>query len=338
MKDGKLGVAMMGPGRIVHRVMQDFRNAENCELIGMASRSPARAEAARKEYGAKYAFSYEEMLESPEVELVYVATPHNFHMQNAILCMEHGKHVLCEKTFALNEREAQAMADCARANGVFLMEAMWTRFFPAIETLRRLLLEEKAIGEIRHVQAAMSFWMPMGQDGAEDRLYSKKLAGGALLDLGIYPLSFCSMLLGPAPSNVDSFCTLSPTGVDTRVAIQLQYPGGATAQLMGGFDCEGENLAVILGTEGSVTIPQFYQATQFTVNSRRDGTREYRYAPEHEGHHYQFMHAAEMIRAGIHDSPVMPLKETVKLVRLMQEIRYRHGIFYPGEEGFNAGK
>ena len=331
MKDGKLGVAMMGPGRIVHRVMQDFPNARNCELIAMASRSPARAEAARKEYGAKYAFCYEEMLDCPEVDLVYVATPHNFHRENAILCMEHGKHVLCEKTFALNEREAQEMADCAAANGVFLMEAMWTRFFPSITELRRLVLEEKVIGEIRHVQAAMSFWMPMGRDGAEDRLYSKKLAGGALLDLGIYPLSFCSMLLGPAPSEVDSVCTMTETGVDQRVALQLRYPNGATAHLMGAFDCMSDHTAMILGTEGSVLIPQFYQATQFTVFSRRFGRKEYRYAPEHEGHHYQFVHAAEMIRAGVHDSPVMPLKETVALVRLMQDVRYRHGIVYPGE-------
>ena len=119
MQDGKLGVAMMGPGRIVHRVMQDFHNAENCALIGMASRSPERAKAAQAEYHAKYAMSYEEMVACPEVDLVYVATPHNFHMENAIFCMEHGKHVLCEKTFAITEAEARQWRIVQRQTACF---------------------------------------------------------------------------------------------------------------------------------------------------------------------------------------------------------------------------
>jgi len=330
MKDGKLGVAMMGPGKIVRRVMRDFPNAANCELIGMASRSPERAKAAQEEYHAKYAFCYEEMLDCPEVDLVYIATPHNFHMQNAVLCMEHGKHVLCEKSFAVTEQEARTMVDCAKANGVFLMEAMWSRFFPATYDLRRLLLEEKVIGEVRHIAAGMTFKVQSDQ-GDGDRLYSKALAGGALLDLGIYPLSFCSMLLGPNPESVDSACRLAPTGVDERVVMQLQYPGGATAHLIGAFDCVEKNDAVIFGSEGRIEIPEYYHPTQFTVYSLKDGVKEYRYAPEYEGHHYQFQHAADLIRTGVCDSPVMPLEETVKLVRLMQDIRHRNGIYYPGE-------
>ena len=329
MQDGKLGVAMMGPGRIVHRVMQDFHNAENCALIGMASRSPERAKAAQAEYHAKYAMSYEEMVACPEVDLVYVATPHNFHMENAIFCMEHGKHVLCEKTFAITEAEAQAMADCAKANGVFLMEAMWTRFFPAMYDLRRLLLKEKVIGEIRHVTASMSFKSAVG---LEDRLYARNLAGGALLDVGIYPISFCSMLLGSEPESVQSVCTLAPTGVDEHIAVQLQYSGGATAQLMGAFDCANQDMAIVFGSEGSVVIPEYYHPTHFTVYGKKTGVKEYSYAPENEGHHYQFMHAADMIGAGICDSPVMPLAETVRLVGLMQKIRYQKGIFYADDK------
>ena len=330
MRNGKIGVAMMGPGRIVRRVMADFHNAKNCELIAMASRSPERAKAAQEEYGAKYAFSYEEMVQCPEVDLVYIATPHNFHVENAIYCMEHGKHVLCEKAFALNEKEARRMIDCAKQNGVFLMEAMWTRFFPSVRELCRLLLEEKAIGEIRHIMGSMSFTMAPEQ-GLDDRVFSKELAGGSLLDLGIYPLSFCSMLLGPEPDSVESVCRYAPTGVDQRFALQLSYPGGATAQLMCGMDCRNDHKFLIFGSKGMAEVPEFWRPTSFIVRDCNGKETVYHFAPETEGHHYQFVHAADLIKAGIFESPIMPLEETAQLLRLMQDIRYRHGVIYPEE-------
>lgn len=335
MKNGKLGVAMLGPGNIVRRVMTGFHKATNCELIAMASTSKARAEEAQKKYGSKYAFTYEEMLACPEVDLVYIATPHNFHARNAIMCMEAGKHVLCEKPFCVTEKEAREMFECAKKNNVFLMEAMWSRFMPAMIDVMKLIQEEKVIGDVKHIVATMAY--KAGEDTPLDgRLYSRKLAGGALMDVGVYAVSFCSTLLGMKPVRVDSSCHLTETGVDDRMAMQLEYANGATAQLMTAVDCSyndsSDAVAIVYGTEGSIELPEYAHLTRFTVRSAKHGVKEYTYPLENEGHHYQFMHAHDMIEAGKQESPVMTWEESAEIIRFMQDQRYKFGIIYP-EDG-----
>jgi predicted dehydrogenase len=323
----KVKVGVLGLGSIFKRVMTDFPNAENCELYAVAARDSARAEEAKTKYGAKLAFGcYEELLECPEVELIYVATPHSLHFEQVMACLAHGKHVICEKAFALNDGEAARMAALAREKGLFLMEAMWTRFLPAMIKLRALLAEG-ALGEIRHVVGDFSY---AARFDPESRLYDPRLAGGALLDVGIYPLSMIAMLLGDAPSRADGICVMAPSGVDARTVAQFQYASGATAQLMCGVDVNGDSSLTVFGTLARVDIPDFWHATRLEITRGRE-LEILEFPPETEGHHHQFVHAADCIHGGRTESPVMPLDQTVQLMKLMTEIRLANGFRYPGE-------
>lgn len=319
----KLRVGVIGLGSIFSRVMTDFHNARNCELYAVAARDVGRARAAAAKYGAKRAFgSYEELAECPEVDMVYVATPHSFHRSQALMCLAHGKHVLCEKAFAMNGQEAREMIGFAREKGLFIMEAMWTRFLPAMAKLRQLYAEGE-LGEIRHITADFGY---AAQYDPKSRIFAPELGGGALMDVGIYPLSICAMLLGTEAEAVQSQCVLAPSGVDVRTSMQLRYASGATAQLMAATDVNGTSRMTIYATRAMVEIPDFWHATRLIINGN-----EMKFPDENEGHHHQFVHAAKMIAAGRTDSDVMPAEETIRLMDIMTGVRLAHGARYPGE-------
>lgn len=325
----KVRLGILGPGRITARVMADWDNIENVELTAIASRDLARAQAAAKEYGAPIAYgSYEEMAQSPEVELVYIATPHPFHLAQAKLMMEHGKHVLCEKPMTVNDTEAAEMLACAKANGVFYMEAMWTRFLPATKEMMRLL-REGAIGQVRHV--AMEFCYNNPQPDPEDRIFNPALAGGALLDLGVYPIMAATHIFGWEPDQVQSMCVKASTGVDMRTCLQMHFPSGATAQMVCGMDAAGNNGMAVYGTKGYIFMPDFWRPHEFTIIGADGQPRHVEFKPEHEGHHYEFDHAAECIRAGLTESPLVTWAESLAVSRLCTNIRREQGILYPGE-------
>jgi len=319
----KLRVGVIGLGSIFHRVMKGFAKAENCELYAVAARDAERAKAEAEKYGAKVSFgSYEELAACPDVDLVYIATPHSLHYDHTMLCLENGKHVVCEKAFSMDHFQAAAMRDKAGEKGLFLMEAMWTRFMPAMRRLRAML-EDGALGRIRHITADFSYASAFDP---KSRIYAPELCGGALLDVGIYPLSICAMLLGSQPSGIQSRCIKAPSGVDARTVMQLEYPCGATAQLMCGVDVNGTGLMTVYADKATVVIPDFWHAEKLIINGS-----EICFTAENEGHHHQFAHAAERIAAGYIESDIMPLDETVQLMRIMTDIRYENGIFYPGE-------
>lgn len=328
MKKTRLGI--LGPGRIVSRVMTDMPNAAEIELTAVASRDPARARDAAKRYGAPLAFaSYADLAACDQVDLVYIATPHPFHAQQAMLMMEHGKHVLCEKPMEANAAQTRRMIDCARAQGVFLMEAMWTRFFPATRKLMELI-RGGAIGQVRHVCGEFSTYLDTIDPTS--RLFDPALAGGALLDIGVYPLMAVTQLLGWRPNRVQGVCVKAASGVDMRTCVQLGYPNGATAQIVCGMDAQSEDCLKILGTGGQIVVPGFWHPTAFTVYAGGTPPRRYTFAPENEGHHYEFDHAAQCIRAGMLESPLMPLEESLAVSEICTRIRHDNGIFYPGEQ------
>jgi len=319
----KIRVGVIGLGSIFHRVMKGFRNSIHCELFAVAARDIGRAREAAERYGAARFFgSYEELARCPEVDLVYIATPNNLHCAHTLMCLENGKHVICEKPFAMNDSEAKKMIVAAREKGLFLMEAMWSRFMPAIRCL-----EEKRrsgeLGAIRHVTADFSY--AAAYDPAS-RIYDPALGGGAMMDVGIYPLSMCAMLLGDSPVNVQTSCIKAPSGVDCRMAMQLTYADGATAQLMSGTDVNSISQLTLFAEKAAVVIPDFWHATKLIINGG-----ELTFPQENEGHHHQFDHAAERIFAGYTESDIMPLDETMRLMKLMTDVRYEHGIIYPGE-------
>lgn len=326
MSGKTIRVGILGPGAIVRRMYSDFYKARGLEITAVASRSMERAREAAAQYGAKYALgSYEELARCPEVDLVYIATPHAFHCDQAVLMMEHGKHVLCEKSMAANDSQARRMIACARRNRVFLMEAMWSRFFPAMEKLRELL-GQGIIGRVRHVRADFSFFSPFDP---QSRLYAPELAGGALLDVGIYVLSAASMVLGTNIERCQSICQKAENGVDALDVIQLGFAGGATAQLMCGVRASSGQDEVIYGEKGRIEIPDFWHTTRFRV-IKNDGARvEFSFPAENEGHHYQFVHARECILNNRLESDVMPLDESLALSRLMTALRREWGVVYP---------
>lgn len=327
MKKIRLGI--LGAGRIVARVMADMHRLEHVEITAIAARDLARAQEAAASYRIPHAYgSYLELAQSPEVDLVYIATPHPFHAEQAMLMMCHGKHVICEKPMAVNDREVQQMIDCARANGVFLMEAMWTRFLPCVQELVRLI-REGVIGEVRNIFGEFSWYC--GNPDPADRLFDPALAGGALLDLGVYPLMLSMQLLGNEPETVQSLCRKAQTGVDMHTSVQMQFPGGAVAQFFCGMDARGNDYMQIFGTKGYILLPACWHPKAFTLCLKGQPDQLLTFDQGDEAYHYEFDHAAQCIQQGLTESPVMPLHESLAASRVCTAIRHEHGIIYPGE-------
>lgn len=297
-------------------------------VTAVGSRRPEAAEAFAAEFGIARAHgSYEALVADPEVDVVYVATPHSHHAANAILAIEAGKHVLVEKAFTLTQAEAQRVAYAAEAAGVVAMEAMWTRFLPHMVRLREILASG-VLGEVRTVLADHTQALPTNP---EHRLQNPELGGGALLDLGIYPVAFAVDVLG-MPQGVHAHAALTPTGVDRQTAMILDYADGRQAVLHTALDTAGPNRAAVIGTEGSIEIDRtFYVPTSFTVRDREWNEIE-RYESDVEGRGMQFQ-AAEMERriAGEAASS-LPLDETVAIMSLLDEVRRQIGVRYAADD------
>ena len=326
----KVRVGVLGPGRIVRRVMKDFHKAQGVELIAVASRSPERAKQAAEEYGAKYAFSsYEEMAGCAEVDLVYIATPHVFHCEQAVLMMEHGKHVIVEKPMAVTEAQAKKMTECAKRNRVFLMEAMWTRFFPAWKKMMELI-EGGEIGRVNHLYGV--FCSSVEKADPESRLFAPSLAGGALLDIGVYPLMAATAVFGWEPRHMQQMHTLTETGVDSRMSVQLQYGNGATAQFMTALDAKGPSDLMIYGSKGCIRMADFWHPSAFEVVCANGEKKEYRFEAENEGFWQEFEAAAKYIRSGALEAKEISHAESVAVCGLTERLRHEAGVYYPGEE------
>ncbi|MBR2925903.1 MAG: Gfo/Idh/MocA family oxidoreductase [Clostridia bacterium] len=330
MKKIRLGI--VSAGAIVARVMKDMHLLENVEITAIAARDLERAQAAAEQYHIPHAYgSYLELAQSSEVDLAYIATPHTFHAEQAMLMMRHGKHVICEKPMAINQNEVQQMIDCARENGVFLMEAMWTRFQPCVKTLIRML-HDGVIGEVRNIFGEFS-WSCQDSYDPSSRLFDPALAGGALLDLGVYPLMFCMQVLGDEPETIQSLCRKTPEGVDMNTSVQMQYQNGAIAQFFCGMDACSNDYMQIYGTKGHIVLPGFWRADRFTICREGQEDQLLTFDLPNEPYHYEFDHATACIQQGLLESPVMPLAESYKVSKLCTEIRHKHGIVYPGEVG-----
>lgn len=328
MENIRMGI--VGPGRIVRRVMKDFHKAKGIELVAVASRSLERAQEAAKEYGAKYAFgSYEELAKCGEIDLVYIATPHNFHCGQAVLMMEHGKHIICEKPITISEAETRTMVECARKNGVFLMEAMWTRFFPAMQRMRKLI-EDGAIGEVKHIYGVFS--SSVETPDPTDRVFDPGLAGGAMLDIGVYPLMAVTSLLGWKPEKVQGLYRIAETGVDAAMSVQMQFAGGATAQIMTALDTFAPSPLRVYGTKGCIAMDDFWHSSAFTLVRKGGEKAEYTFAPENEGFYHEFDEVVRCIREGLIESPTMTHEESIAVSRIMEDLRHEAGVYYPGEK------
>jgi predicted dehydrogenase len=317
---------VIATGGIASAFVTDLRLLEGTEVVAVGSRSQDSADRFAAEHSIGRAYpTYASLVSDDEVDVVYVATPHPGHHAAALLAIEAGKAVLVEKPFTMDAAEARSLVAAARARDVFLMEAMWARFVPWAVRLRELLADG-TLGEIRQVIADHGQWFP--QD-ASHRLFAPDLGGGALLDLGVYPVSFASMVLG-SPAAVTAVSDPAFTGVDATTSILLQYAGGAHAVLTATLTAPGPTTAAVVGTDARVQVDgPFYTPAGFTL-TRRDGTSE-RFDHPVAGRGLRF-EAAEVIaclREGRLESDVMPLDETVAIMATLDEVRRQVGLRYP---------
>lgn len=324
----KIRWGILGCGRIAREFAEGLQTIEDAELAACAARDGERAETFAKQYGfARWYGDYQQLADDPEVDIVYVATTHNFHKEQSIMLMEAGKAVLCEKAFALNAPQVDEMISVAGKKGVFLMEAMWTRFLPAIVQVRRWL-DSGIIGQVRLVKAELCFRLT---DDPKDRVNNIKLAGGALLDVGIYPISFSQFVYGQLPVHVSGFSKLGPTGVDQLSAYLLGYPGGQTAVLSSSVHTQGQNEAIIVGTEGSIRIPEFWHAQQAELRLHGKAPELFDGTFTSTGYDYEARHAQECLRKGLKESPVIPLGESRDIMGILDNIRGQIELVYPDE-------
>jgi predicted dehydrogenase len=328
---------IIATGGIAHTFARDLTLLPDAEVVAVGSRTQAAADAFGDEFGVPHRHaSYESLVTDPDVDAVYVSTPHPGHHAAARLAIEAGKAVLVEKPFTMDAAQAGDLIDAARARGTFLMEAMWTRFLPHIARLREILAAG-TLGEIVYLTAEHGQWFPLDP---EFRLFAPALGGGALLDLGIYPVSFAHLVLGP-PARITAVSDAAFTGVDATTSMILQYAGGAHAVLTTSLSAQSNNPAAIYGTEARVELDGwFYQPTTFQVTAR-DGRVLERYDTPHAGQglRHQAAEVGRCLRAGLTESPLLPLSETLSILQTLDEVRRQIGLVYPAaSQSANASK
>lgn len=320
---------ILATGGIARLFVNDLKlNGFDVRAVG--SRNEASAVRFAEEFGIPNVHgSYESLVADPEVDVVYVATPHPMHAENATLALEAGKHVLVEKAFTLNAPEARRIAETAEARGLVALEAMWTRYLPHMVRIRELVAAG-AIGEPRTLIADHTQLLP--EDPAH-RLNALELGGGALLDLGIYPISFAWDLFG-APATVTSSATFKPTGADAQVATIFTYGDGRIATTLSASNTRGPNTAMVLGTEARIEIdPIWYAPTTFRL-VRPDGEVVEEYVSEVNGRgmHYQAAALEGLVAEGRTDGgDILPTRQSVAIMETLDLIREQIGLRYPGE-------
>ncbi|GAA4352496.1 Gfo/Idh/MocA family protein [Microbacterium rhizosphaerae] len=319
---------ILATGGIAHAFTRDLRTA-GLDVAAVGSRRRDAADAFAGEFDIPRAHdSYKALVEDPGVDIVYIATPHPSHAGNAILALEHGKHVIVEKPFTLTGAEAERVRDAARSAGLLAMEAMWTRYLPHIQRVRELV-RSGALGEVRTVFADHT--QKISSDPAH-RLNALELGGGALLDLGIYPISFAWDMLG-APTAITAQARLSETGADTEVATIFTHASGALSTSVSSSRAVGPNTAHIVGDEARIDIDRvFYSPTTFRL-TRPDGevAEVFESRVDGRGMQFQALAAERIIAEGRRDSDLLPLDETVAIMHALDAIRAQIGVTYPQE-------
>ena len=316
---------ILATGGIARRFVEDLSLLPDAVVAAVGSRSSGSAERFAADYGIPRAHgSWQALAEDPEVDVVYVATPHSAHHAAALACLDAGKAVLCEKPLTVDAAQARSLIDAARDSGAFLMEAMWMRCFPAIRRLR----EDVAGGGIGRVTTLHADFGLVAPDDPGHRLRSPALAGGALLDLGIYVVTLAQLLLGP-PAQVTARATLSAEGVDENTSIILGYGSGALATLTCSLVADSHRTAVVAGTEGRIELPRhFHKPKHYTVYKGDEGS-VVRMPYEGLGFHFEAAEVHRCLREGLVESPLVPWADTLAVMETLDEVRRQIGVAYP---------
>lgn len=319
--------AILGCGRIAEKFAADLALLPNARLYAAASRSLDKSQAFAAKMGFEKAFgSYEAMVADPDVDIVYIATPHAMHREHTMLCLEHHKAVLCEKAFAINARQARDMIECARSNGAFLMEAFWTRFQPSYQRAMDIVASG-TLGSLRFVRSDFAF---KGNTDPAKRLYNVALGGGSLLDIGIYPVFIALTALG-TPERIQSVASFSPTGSEESIVMSFAYPDGRMASLVSSFAASSPTEAEYWFERGYVRLNRkFNTPTSITVQEDGKPGTTMTFPPgAGTGYELEAAHVMECLDAGRTESPLLPLAFSLQLMELLDRVRQSAGIVYP---------
>ncbi|MEU3749987.1 MULTISPECIES: Gfo/Idh/MocA family protein [Streptomyces] len=325
---GTVRWGILATGGIAERFTTDLLTLDGAEVVAVASRTEASAKAFADRFGIPRAYGeWAGLFADEDVDVVYVATPHHAHREAAGLALEAGKAVLCEKALTLNAREAEELVTLSRDRGLFLMEAMWMYCNPLVLRLAELV-RDGAVGEVRTVQADFGLAGPFA---ADHRLRDPAVGGGALLDLGVYPVSFAQLLLGE-PDSVQAHALISPEGVDLNTGMLLGWDSGASALLSCSLVADTPLTAAVTGTLGRIEVPRgFFFPERFTLH--RDGREPEEFVAGDDPHSFRHEAAEVMrcLRAGATESPLVPLEGSLAVMRTLDAVRERVGVRYPSE-------
>ncbi len=319
---------VLGTGRIASSFAQAMKVVPDAEIIGVGSRSMESARRFSTEHEIPLALEgYKALAEHPDVEVIYIATPHAMHKDNISLCLNAGKAVLCEKPFTINASEAVSVIKLAQSRNLFLMEAMWTRYIPSIVKLRELLAEQ-VIGDVQIMLAGGAF---MPEFDPDFYLFDAQLGGGVLLDAGVYLISMASMLFGK-PSAIRALASLGKTGVDEHDAYLLQHDNGALANLYVSLHGQSSPDLTLLGSKGKIHLQApIFCPSKLTLELYQGDTQEFDLPFEANGYQFEINEVNRCLRNGALESELMPLTESLEIMRTMDEIRRQIKLKYPFE-------
>lgn len=321
-------IGIIGAGHIAEKMAATINGMPEAEAYAVASRQYGKAAAFAGRFGFAKAFgSYEALVEDPDVDLVYVATPHSLHYDHVRLCLGHGKAVLCEKAFMANAREAEEVTRISEENNVFLAEAIWTRYMPFRKTLRDIV-DSGAIGRPMMLSAHLGY--PVAD---KERLVRPELGGGALLDLGVYAINFALMMFGNDIADITSSCTKSDTGVDLQNSIIFRYSDGRIADLQSTALCASDRQGIVCGDRGYIVcdnINNMLKADLYDAGHALVGT--YNAPAQITGFEYQVRACIDAIREGRNETPYMPHSETLRVMKIMDSLRNSWGVRFPNDE------
>ena len=328
----RLKWGIIGVGNIANKMADALKLTPNNQLYAVASKTPSKARVFADKYGVENVYSYQEIVNSREIDIIYVATTHNFHFDNAKLALNHGKHVLIEKAFTVNANEARELVRIAQEKSLFLMEAIWTRFLPSVKLLKEKIRNHE-IGDVKQINIAYGGFV--GPD-YEKRLRDPALAGGVTLDMGIYAISFACYLLGELPTDIKSMTRFGDMGADEISNYMFRFPSKCLTNICTSYNLKMTNEAIIYGTKGFITFPKFSVGDRFTI-FKHEGTNDIKdtidvLEKNHDnGFIYQVEEVARCIQQGKLESNIIPLNETIGIMEVMDKMREEWGFIYPFE-------
>ncbi len=327
-RKGKVKIGILGTGGIVGGVVPTLKKLEQIECYAIASRTLEKAKQVAEKYGFTKAYgSYEELVADKEVEFVYIATPHSRHFEDMKLCLEYGKHVLCEKAFTLNAEQAKEIQRLSKEKGLFVAEAIWPRYMPS-RYLIDAVVESGMIGTVTRVTANLC--APISH---VPRLIRPELAGGTLLDLGVYGLNFVIMHCGTEFDRVESSVELTETGVDGTEKMTLFYNDGKVAELEHSMFYQNDTRGIFYGEKGHIVVENIINPQSISVYDLEDKLiKTVQIPPQISGYEYEFVEVVECIQQGKLESISMPFVETIYMMELMDSFRKEWGVVYPQEK------